>query len=338
MTPSADVDVDRLQPGVGLLGVGDALLAARARHRRGDAERRVAGERGPRRPASRSGCGSRRRRRSATARTRSPTAASRARTRASRRRARRRRRGPRRAGCPEAGRREDVEQRVAAGHLTPGAQTGGCPVGRSRGIATVSRTSSTGALNCRSRSRAAASARTRAGRAPASPGGSRASPRARPRRRGLVVGAHDLGLRLHVGRRELGRRLAGGRLGARRRPPATARRGGAGGLGLRLGRRGLRLGLERRLGLMLGRLGGRLLRRRGAGGAGSACTPSGRANSPLRGSPSASSSCRATSSGSAPRRRLSSRCSRMASSSSPIRPPTAYSAFTVRFLPERFAR
>ena len=28
----------------------------------------------------------------------------------------------------------------------------------------------------------------------------------------------------------------------------------------------------------------------------------------------------------------------MASSSSPIRPPTAYSAFTVRFLPERFAR
>ena len=56
----------------------------------------------------------------------------------------------------------------------------------------------------------------------------------------------------------------------------------------------------------------------GSAGASSPASPAGFANSPRTGAPSASRSWRETSSGSAPWRRLSSRCSRMASSSSPM--------------------
>ena len=73
----------------------------------------------------------------------------------------------------------------------------------------------------RSRSRAGASARTRAGRAPASPGGTRASPRARPRPR--RPGALAVGLRRRASRRtgssdsERRAPLGRGRLAERRR-------------------------------------------------------------------------------------------------------------------------
>ena len=174
-----------------------------------------------------------------------------------------------------------------------------------------------------------ASARTRAGRAPASPAGTPASPRARPRcraprRPGRVSADGGLGL---VGRVLGGARCPRRGLDVVRETGARAARLGG---RLRRGLRRSRFGLDaadRGLGRLLrGRLVEsrarargrspapglrRLVRGRGlvglAAGAGS-----------RRAGPSASCSRRATSPGSAPWRRLSSRCSRIASSSSPM--------------------
>ena len=133
--PSADVD--RLEPGPRLLDVA-CLRSPRACARRRPPSPATGGPRtAARRRSSRSGCGSRRPARSRSGRTSSPTAWSRARRRASSRRRGRRRRARPRARCRSADRREDVQ---------PGQAVGAQPA--------------------RSRSLAAASARTRAGRAP----------------------------------------------------------------------------------------------------------------------------------------------------------------------------
>ena len=275
------LDLDRLQPGAGLLHVAGRALAAGPRH--GDRRARATGGRrtAARRRWSRCGCGSRRRPRSPTARTSSPTGASRARMRSIVVVVERRRRRATTASALPAQRRgrEDVEDGV----------------GRR--------------LSGRSRSRAAASARTRAGRAPASPGGTRASPRGRPRRprrprpRRLGAGSRRVGLVLgstgaDAARRRRGRRrlvvglrvlVGSARRRARRRPARSAAR--------RARPRSV-LVLDRVLVLDDGRL-------RGSAGRGPRASRLLALRPPL---------------GSAPCRRLSSRCSRMASSSSPIAP------------------
>ena len=231
-----------------------------------------------------------------------------------------------------------------------------------RAVKTSSQVS--GAWPLRSRSRAAASARTRAGRARASPGGTPASPRARPRL-GLVVGGTTSSAGGAAGSRGLGLR---GRLGRPWRPrPPRARTGAwAARLGRRL-RRGRRrlgrrargsgsgsgstwwIGASRRSSAVtssrspsssrsdrrLGRLGGHGLVDRGG-------------RRVARAGPSASCSRRATSPGSAPWRRLSSRCSGSRRRAVPWRPNPSdagrdysrgeASARTVRFLPARLAR
>ena len=103
----------------------------------------------------------------------------------------------------------------------------------------------------RSRSRAAGAARTRAGRAPASPGGTRASPRARPRSSASRLGLGDRGL---VGRRSRSSRLVLGRRAATRSAGGSgAGSGSAGGPGSGSGSgSGLGLRRPRRRGLGLG--------------------------------------------------------------------------------------
>ena len=225
----------------------------------------------------------------------------------------------------EAGRGEDVDERVAAGgHPAP--------------------------LSCRSRSRAAGAARTRAGRAPGSPGGSRASPRARPRRRAASrpprprapggAGARVLSRRRLV--LEPGLRVAlarGGRPGSGSASASGSRCSSSAGSSSGSGSVSSSSSAGTRPSSSPAGSGSA---NSGSGvtgvTSGASAASAGASAAGPRGSPSASSSWRATSLGVGAAAALELEVLADGVVEQSHQTSTAYSAFTVRFLPERFAR